>query len=426
MGILTALLPERRAIFEGPLPLTAARIVEWLGGPPTMSGAQINPEGALRIAANWACVRVIAEDVGKLPFGVFERTSEDGKQPAPNHPLYSVLHDRPNPHMTAMQFRETLQGHLLGWGNAYANIERDQDGRVRWLWPLRPDRMEKPRPAKDGSLLYLYRMGNGEPVLMPQADVLHIRGLSPDGISGYSPVALHRETLGWAMAIREYGARFFANDSRPGGVLQTDGKLSPEAASRLATSWAEAHRGVTNAHRVAVLEEGIKWQQVGSNPEDAQFLATAELTVQEICRIYRMPPHKVADLSRGTFSNIEEEQEEYVTDTLGSWLTRWEQQCNVDLLLPREQLTLYTKHNMNALLRSKTIERFQSYVYAIQNGIYSPNDVLLMEDMNTFEGGDMHLQPLNMVPWGTMPAPKPAVAAPAGDGAAMPDMVPAP
>lgn len=409
MGLITSLVAERRASVEGPLPLTAARIVEWIsGGEGTAAGVAIGPNNALKLAAVYACVRVISEDVAALPLITYSRLPR-GKERATTHPLYRLLHDEPNPYMTSLQLRETLQGHVLLWGNGYANIERDERGTPVALWPLRPDAMDAPVVSSAGSLLYTYHMPSGEPRALTQGDVFHLRGLSPDGIMGYPPISLHRESLALAMATMEFGNRFFSNDSRPGGVLQAPQRLSNEAAERMRLSWEAAHRGLSNAHRVAVLEEGVEWQQIGIPPEDAQWLDTRTFQVQEIARIFRMPPHKIGELSRATFSNIESQAIQYVTDTLRPWLVRWEQQINKDLVAPGDKGRIFAEHLMDALLRGETLARFQSYQLAMQNGVYSANEVREFENANPFEGGDVHLQMANMVPYGTKP-PEPGEA----------------
>lgn len=412
MGILTSLMrPETRASVEGPLPLTAARVLDWINGEPTAAGVNVSVEGSLKLAAVWAAVRVISEDVASLPLITYKRLPR-GKERATGHRLYRILHDEPNPYMTAMQFRETLQAHILTWGNAYANIERDDNGRPVALWPLRPDQMGAPVVSEAGTLLYTYRMPSGEPRALTQSDVFHLRGLSPDGMVGYSPIRLQRETLALGLATTQYGSRFFANDSRPGGVLQAKTRLTKDAADRMKASWEAAHRGLTNAHRVAVLEEGVEWKQIGLPPDDAQWMAARDFQIQEVGRIFRVTPYKLGDLSHATYSNIETLSIQYVTDTLRSWLVRWEQQANKDLLLPAERGRYYTEHLMDALLRGETMSRFQSYQLGMQNGIYSPNEVREFENMNPFEGGDTHLQMSNMVPYGTLPEPKVAPAEP--------------
>ncbi len=414
MGILTSLVRprERRSSLEGPLPLTAPRIVEWLQGETTAAGVAINQRNSLREEAVWACVQAISQDVASMPLITYRRL-ERGKERATNHSLYRLLHDEPNPHMTAYQLRNTEQGHVLLWGNAYTNVQRDADGNVVALWPLRPDSMDPPVLSEAGTLLYLYHLPSGEPRALTQSDVFHLRGLSMDGLVGLSAISEHRQALALSLATLEFGTRFFGNDSRPGGILQAKTRLSKEASDRMKKSWEEAHQGLTNAHRVAVLEEGVEWKQVGIPPEDSQFLETRLFQIQSVARIFRIPPHKIGELSRATFSNIESQAIEYVRDCLRPWLTNWEQQINKDLLLPSEKGRYFAEHKMDVLLRGETSARFAAYQLAIQNGVMSPNEVRELENMNPFPGGDTHLQQLNMVPYGTKPpepAPQPAPA----------------
>lgn len=407
MGILTSLVrPETRASVEGPLPLTNARIVEWFGGEATSAGVSVSTEGSLKIDSVWACINAISQDTASMPLITYRRLPR-GKERATNHRLYRILHDEPNPFMTSMQFRQTLQSHVLMWGNAYANVERDRDGRPVALWPLRPDRMDVPVISAAGTLLYTYHTPEGEPRALTQADVFHLRGLATDGITGYSPIGQHRESLALSIATTQFGNRFFSNDSRPGGVLQVKTKLSKEAADRMKKSWEEAHQGLTKAHRVAVLEEGVEWRQIGLPPEDAQFLETRLFQVQSVSRIFRMPPHKIGELSRATYSNIEEQELEYGADTLSPWLICWEQQANKDLLMPSEKGKFFIEHLMDARLRSKTLERYQSYALMLDRGVLNPNEAREKENLNPFDGGDLHLQQANMIPYGTVPQPKP-------------------
>ena len=409
---MTSLVGERRASIEGPLPLTAGRVVEWLnGGESTAAGVSVSTEGSLKIDAVWACVNNISMDIATLPLHVYKQLPR-GKEKAKNHPLYRLLHDEPNPLMTAVHLRRTLIAHRLLWGNAYASVERDEDGRPIAIWPLRPDRMQGPVMSAAGTLLYLYNMPDGEPRALTQSDVFHHRGLSGDGITGYSQIALHRDSLGLSVALLQSANKFFANGSRPGGILKTANRISPEAANRMKASWEAAHLGLTNSHRVAVLEEGVEWQQIGIPPEDAQYLETQVHQVQVVARMFRMQPHKIQELSRATYSNIEEQELEYGADTLGPEVITFEQQVNKDLLMPSEKGRYFAEHLMDARLRSKTLERYQAYALLLDRGVLSPNDVLEKENMNPFEGGDIHLQQANMVPYGTEPEPTAPPAAP--------------
>lgn len=406
-----ATIAESRATSIEAKPLTTASLAAILGGAPTATGKAVNETTALGADAVWACVRVISEDVAKLPLVTYRRLQPRGKERVPNHPLYSLLHDQPNPLMGSLQFRETMQAHLCTWGNAYAEIERDDVGRPVGLWPLNPRNMQRPERSRADTLLYPYTLPNGQPVVFPQARMFHLRGLSFDGVVGYSPIAVHRETVGLDLALKEYGARFFGNGARPGGVLQSKTALSQGAIDRLKASWEMAHQGLSQAHRVAILEEGLEWKQVGLPNEDAQYIDAQKLSVLDIARIYRVPPHKIADLDRATYSNIESQSISFVTDTLLPWLVRWEQQINMDLLLPSERATYFVEHLVSGLLRGDTQSRFAAYAVGRQWGWLSADDIRELENMNPLPDGQgaIYLVPLNMTPAdkiGELPPPK--------------------
>jgi len=299
MGLLAAII-DPKAEFRSGFANPAQWLIDALGAGPSASGISVTEANALKFSAVYASHRIIGETVGSLPFLVYKRGDDDGRHRAPEHSVYKVLHDQANPHMTAMVFRETLQGHILGWGNGYAEIARDGSGNVRELWPLDPSRIG-PVLASDGSLEYVYKYQNGQNAKhIPAKDVLHIPGLGFDGYIGYSPIRMAREAIGLGLAAERHGATFFANDSRPGGVLEHPGVVEQEAHDRLKASWETLHsRG--SAHRIAILEQGMKWQATAIPNEDAQWLESRAFQVREIARIYRIPPHLLADLDRATF-----------------------------------------------------------------------------------------------------------------------------
>lgn len=383
---------------EGPLPLTAARIIDWLGGGETTAGARVNLDAVRGLPAAWACNRVLAEGVASLPLHVFERMEPRGRRAAREHPVYRLLAEEPNAWMTSFKLRETLQGHLGFRGNAFCEVERDLRGQPAALWPLRPDRMDRPVLSETGRLIYPYLLPSGEKIALPQHLVLHLRGLSDDGIWGYAPLTVFRETFGRAIAMREHGARYFGQGAEPGGVLQTKARLSREAADNLESSWRMAHQGLENRWRIAILEEGIEWKQVGMSNEDSQFVESEQLSVLDMCRIFRIQPHKVAELSRATFSNIEHQSIEHVTDTLLPWLVNWEQQLHQSLFLPGERQSYYPKHIVTGLLRGDSAARVAFYGAGILGGWLSPDDVREMEEMNPLPAGqgDVYFRPLNM------------------------------
>ncbi len=298
--------------------------------------------------------------------------------------------------MTSFEFRETMMGHLLLWGNAYAEIEWGADGWPVALWPLLPHRMQVERV--DGELKYKYTPPTGGAVDLADYRVFHLRGLSGDGIVGYSPIKLAKEAIGLGLATEEFGARFFGNDATPGGVLTHPGVLTDDAYDRITKSWNKAHGGLSKSHRMAVLEEGITYEAVGIPPEDAQFLETRAFQLSEIARIYRVPPHMIADLDKATFSNIEHQALEFVTNSLRPWLVRWEQAIARDLFPPEDNGRYFSEFIIAGLLRGDIKSRYEAYSVGRQNGWLSANDVRLLENMNPIEDGDVYLVPLNMIP----------------------------
>ena len=365
----------------------------------TTSGKPVNERTAMQTTAVYACVRILAEAVASLPLHVYEYQDDGGKKLVHDHPLYYLLHDEPNPEMTSFVFRETLMSHLLIWGNAYAQIIRDGAGRVLGLYPLLPDKMDVQRDDR-GNIYYVYSRNSDEnpmfkeygDIRLKAEDVLHIPGLGFDGLIGYSPIAMAKNAVGMTLACEEYGASFFANGANPGGVLEHPGVLKDP--SKVRESWNSVYRGVNNAHKIAVLEEGMKYQQIGIPPEEAQFLETRKFQINEIARLYRIPPHMVGDLDKSSFSNIEQQSLEFVKYTLDPWVIRWEQSLQRSLLLPGEKGKYFIKLNVDGLLRGDYQSRMNGYAVGRQNGWFSANDIRDMENMNPIpdeQGGNLYL-----------------------------------
>ena len=365
----------------------------------TTSGKPVNERTAMQTTAVYACVRILAEAVASLPLHVYEYKDDGGKKLVHDHPLYYLLHDEPNPEMTSFVFRETLMSHLLIWGNAYAQIIRDGAGRVLGLYPLLPDKMDVQRDDR-GNIYYVYSRNSDENPMFKEygnirlkaEDVLHIPGLGFDGLIGYSPIAMAKNAVGMTLACEEYGASFFANGANPGGVLEHPGVLKDP--SKVRESWNSVYRGVNNAHKIAVLEEGMKYQQIGIPPEEAQFLETRKFQINEIARLYRIPPHMVGDLDKSSFSNIEQQSLEFVKYTLDPWVIRWEQSLQRSLLLPGEKGKYFIKLNVDGLLRGDYQSRMNGYAVGRQNGWFSANDIREMENLNPIpdeEGGNLYL-----------------------------------
>lgn len=369
----------------------------------TSSGKPVNEHTAMQMTAVYSCVRILAEAVAGLPLHLHRYTDNGGKEKALSHSLYFLLHDEPNPEMTSFVFRETLMTHLLLWGNAYAQIIRNGKGEVIALYPLMPNRMRVDRDTR-GNLYYSYTRYldeaptlNGITVTLRPSDVLHIPGLGFDGLVGYSPIAMAKNAIGLAMATEEYGAKFFANGAAPGGVLEHPGTIKDP--QKVKDSWNMAYQGSGNAHKVAVLEEGMKYQQIGISPEQAQFLETRKFQINETARIFRVPPHMVGDLEKSSFSNIEQQSLEFVKYTLDPWVIRWEQAISRSLLSPSEKKEYFSKFNVDGLLRGDYVSRMNGYATARQNGWMSANDIRELEDLDRIPaelGGDLYLINGNM------------------------------
>lgn len=365
----------------------------------TTAGKPVNENTAIQTTAVYACVRILAESIASLPVHVYKYKEGGGKELLTSHPLYTLLHDEPNNEMTSFVFRETLMSHLLIWGNAYAQIIRDGSGKVLELYPLLPNKMSVERTDK-GEIYYVYTRSSDEnpkfkehgQIILKKDDVLHIPALGYDGLIGYSPIAMAKNAVGMTLACEEYGASFFANGATPGGVLEHPGVLKDPGKVR--ESWNSVYRGSNNAGKVAVLEEGMHYQQIGIPPEEAQFLETRRFQLNEIARLYRIPPHMIGDLEKSSFNNIEQQSLEFVKYTLNPWVIRWEQALQKALLLPGEKGKVIIKFNLDGLLRGDYASRMQGYATGRQNGWFSTNDIREMENLNPIsdeEGGNLYL-----------------------------------
>ena len=373
-----------------------------MGG--STAGKNVNERSAMQMTAVYACVRILSEAIAGLPLHMYHYKDDGGKEKAFDHNLYHLLHDEPNPEMTSFVFRETLMTHLLLWGNAYAQIIRNGKGEVIALYPLMPNRMTVNRDS-NGMLYYQYQKSNddaptmeGSSVILSPSEVLHVPGLGFDGLVGYSPIAMAKNAIGLSMAAEEYGAKFYANGAAPSGVLEHPGVLKDPAKVR--DSWNAAFGGSSNSHKVAVLEEGLKYTPISISPNEAQFLETRKFQIDEIARIFRVPPHMVGDLENSSFSNIEQQSLEFVKYTLDPWVVRWEQSLYRALLSSDEKNTYFFKFNLEGLLRGDYQSRMQGYSIGIQNGFMCPNDVRELENLDLIPdelGGNKYMVNGNMV-----------------------------
>lgn len=400
MGIFSGLFRSR----DKPTDSTVgSRYAFYMGG--SSSGKVVTERSAMQMTAVYACVRILSEAIAGLPLHMYRYKDDGGKEKALDHPLYLLLHDEPNPEMSSFVFRETLMTHLLLWGNAYAQIIRNGKGEVVALYPLMPNKMTVSRD-ETGQLYYTYQKSQEElpkdntyTVTLHPSDVLHIPGLGFDGLVGYSPIAMAKNAIGLAIATEEYGSKFFANGATPGGILEHPGVVKdPE---RVRESWNSAFGGSTNANKVAVLEEGMKYTPISISPEQAQFLETRKFQIDEIARIFRVPPHMIGDLEKSSFSNIEQQSLEFVKYTLDPWVCRWEQSMQRALLKPDEKTLYFLKFNVDGLLRGDYQSRMNGYAVGRQNGWMSANDIRELENLDRIakeDGGDLYLVNGNMVP----------------------------
>lgn len=375
----------------------------YMGG--SSAGKNVNERSAMQMTAVYSCVRILAEAVAGLPLHLCRYKEDGGKERAIDNNLYHLLHDEPNKEMSSFIFRETLMTHLLLWGNAYAQIIRNGKGEVVALYPLMPNKMQVDRD-ENGELYYIYTRSSDEAktmegvtVYLTPRDVLHIPGLGFDGLVGYSPIAMAKNAIGLAIATEEYGAKFFANGAAPSGVLEHPGTIKDP--SRLRENWNSTFGGSANSGKVAVLEEGMKYTPISISPEQAQFLETRKFQIDEIARIFRVPPHMVGDLEKSSFSNIEQQSLEFVKYTLDPWVIRWEQSLSRALLNEDEKRKYFFKFNLEGLLRGDYESRMSGYAVARQNGWMSANDIRELENMDKIlaeDGGDLYLINGNMLP----------------------------
>jgi HK97 family phage portal protein len=381
------------------------RLNELFGGASTDSGVSVTPDTAMTYSAVYQAVRCIAEAVSSLPLNLYERAPSGGKNKASAHPLYNMLHDSPNPEMTSMQWREASMAHLLLYGNSYTEIVRDLEGNAVELWPIDPT-MVTPKRTESGELYYDLNRGKN---FITAGNMLHISGLSFDGISGMSPISLARQSLGLSMAIEQFGAGYFGRGARPGGVLTFPGQLSPEARQNLRRSFEELHAGGANSHRVALLEAGLKWEAIGVPPDDSQFLQSREFQIVEVARWFNIPPHKLRDLNKPSYNSLEMMNIEFLTDTLRPWLVRWEQALNRKIIRPSDRGVYFFEHNVEGVLRGDIASRYQAYSVARNWGWLSVNEIREKENMNGVgPDGDVFMQPMNMQALGTAPTAAPA------------------
>ncbi len=408
MGVLTKALGFRNLSLEDPaqalMPYSA--LVESLGLGRSDAGVLVNEKQAMRITTAFACITIISTDLSSLPLSIFQRMPDGSMREAIEHPMHRLLHDEPNPAMTSMVFRGALLANVLGWGNAYAYIKRDNGSRVRQLTLLPPERTSAvmiKQPDGSGKMTYATTATiDGSTEYIEPANMLHISGLSNDGITGLSPIGTCKNAFGLAIAAEKFGAQLFGNGSRTTGVLSYPGQLSPEAQENLKKSLREAMTG-DNALRPFVLEEGMTWNQISINPNDAQFLETRKFQRSEIAALFRVALHLLQDLDRSTNNNIEHQSLDHIRYTLRPWAIRIEQEINRKLLSG----TYFCEHDFNAFQRGDFASQTAGFATLRNVGAFSTNDILRQMRMNPIppeEGGDVRTVPLNTVSLATFVA----------------------
>ena len=425
---------ELRASIENPnTPLTGKELLKAFGEIETASTIMVSPSAALSHSAVYACVKVITETIAILPIEIFQHTRDtngdiQGKKLAQNHRLYPLLHELPNPEMTAVEVIEAMVGHVLLRGNSYAHVLRNNAGQIIEIWPLRPDRVwvyrklgEKGEALPGGDLEYIYTPYAGTPIKFDESEIWHVKGLSSDGLLGYSPVQLQAEAIGGAIAADKYGNRFFANDARPGGVYTHPGTLSDKAYARLMDAINTQHKGFTNAHKALLLEEGTSWQQVGLSPDQAQFLQTREWSLAEMARIFRVSPRLVNDERHPSRLSAEDASAEDVRQMVLPWTRRFELSIRRDMLNRPSDKDYFARFRLRELLRSNVASRTAYYQAGKANGFLNTNDIRLEEDLNPIgPEGDVFFVPLNMVPLNEAVKPKPEPTPDGGEPGAPP------
>jgi HK97 family phage portal protein len=370
---------------------------------PTDAGVTVTEDSAMRLAAVQACVRVLSEDIAALPMYVYMRTKDGGKERARSHPLYFLLHDEPNSEMTAMSFKQAMMVNLLLGGNAYAFVEYDMSGRVMALWPLLHTDVT---PYRDTNGQVRFKV-LGE--VFSRFEILHIPGLSYDGLLGLSPIGYAREAIGLGMAAESWGARVFKDGTHLGGVISVPGApMSDPAFERTERQFKEMYKGLQRSHGVAILEQGATYQALGISPEEAQFLETRKFQRSEIAAMYRVPLHLINDLDRATFSNIEHQDLGYLQRGLLPWMLRFEQGFTRGLMTMNERRRFFIEHETGSFLRGDTKSRYEAYSLGINAGILTPNEARAKENMNPIEGGDEMRLPLNVTTPGTAKEKEPA------------------
>ena len=345
---------------------------------------------ALTLTAVWCAIRLLSESVSSLPISVYSKQANGDKLEDNKSPIYNLIKFKPNYYQNKITFFEYIMLCICTNGNAYAKIERNNSGTPTQLLCIDPDNVTI--VIKDNELFYQV---NNEGVL-DSSDILHFKTITDDGVNGISPIDQCAKALNWSLSLEEFGATFFSNGAKPSSILQTDRALSDTALQRLKTSFNNNYGKLKNSNSTIVLEEGLTFKPISISPEQAQFLSSRQFSIEEVARIFNVPPHMLKDLSKSSFNNIEMQSQEFVTYTLMPYITRIEEEMNLKLFRTNELGKTFVEFNVNGLLRGDVKSRTEAYKTAITNGYMSINEVRQKENMNSIEGGDKHFMQMNM------------------------------
>jgi HK97 family phage portal protein len=396
MGIVAQRLQEQRAVSSSIGHPRDSIIAEYYGGYPSSSGVTVSEWTAMNFSAVYRAISIIAGSVSTLPFNLYRTEECDFSDPVLGHPVHQLLNVSPNPEMDAASWREANTGHALSWGNGYSEIELNGAGKPKYAWPIRPDRVTPDR-VPSGEVVYRIARPSGGTDTLPASQMIHVHGLSYDGLMGYAVIRLAREAIGMGLATEQFGATFFGNGARPGGILVSPKSLSDVAAENLRRSWNNLHQGPQNANKTAILEEGTSWQQTGLPNEDGMFLQTRAFQIKEIARWFGVPPHLLGDLDRATFSNIEQQSLEFVLYCLRYWFKRWEAACFSKLLNADEQQQYLLQHDADDLIQADGKTRAEADRVDVDSGVKSVNEVRRDRKLPPIgPAGDIYRMPLNM------------------------------
>ncbi|MDH2334275.1 phage portal protein [Paenibacillus polymyxa] len=375
----------------------AGWFMDWLFGDKTASGKRVSNGDSIINSNIYTVCSVLGGDIGKLPVQVFRKRGGKISKDT-DHPVSYLLGTRSNPLMSAYTFKELSMVHLATWGNFYANIEWDEMGLPKALWPLNPAQTDVKIDWTSNEIWYITTLPNGVQRKLHMSDVLHLKLISTTGLKGMSPIAALREKLGSQNAMERFTSSFYENGTSIGGILKTEQKIDKPAKERTREEWNRLHTGLNNAHRIAVLDAGLDYKSIGMPLKDAEFIETQKFGISEVAKLYKIPPHKLGLLDKATFSNIEHQSIEYVKNTLQPHITNWEQEANFKLFTQNgaRDKGRYARFNVTSELRGDSQSRAAYYKEMIQMGVYSINEVRELEERdNIGEMGDKHLIPLN-------------------------------